>query len=137
MKKTGAGIVLIVAAVIAVIALYLMFSGLRMRVQPKITPLQSRMLALPQGIVPVSFNAFHWQPVRKTRRIPSMHFRSSARGRPPPNRGVFTCGGSQGTIFARSSSETRYRFLFTCDLLPGPPCPWKAYRQINSYSDRL
>lgn len=53
MKKIAAGIVLIVALVIAVVALYLMFSGPRMRVQPKIVPLQGQMPALPQGIVPV------------------------------------------------------------------------------------
>jgi mono/diheme cytochrome c family protein len=54
MKKIAAGTVLVVAAIIAVEALYLMFSGPRMRVQPKIVPLQARMPDLPQGIVPVS-----------------------------------------------------------------------------------
>jgi hypothetical protein len=54
MKKIVAGIVLIVAAIIAVVALYLMFSGPRMRVQPKIVPQQAQLPALPQGIVPVS-----------------------------------------------------------------------------------
>jgi mono/diheme cytochrome c family protein len=54
MKKIAAGTVLVVAAIIAIVALYLMFSGPRMRVQPKIVPLQAQMPELPQGIVPVS-----------------------------------------------------------------------------------
>jgi mono/diheme cytochrome c family protein len=53
-KKVIAGIALIVAAGTAVVVLYLMFSGPRMRIQLKITPLQARMPAMPQGIVPVS-----------------------------------------------------------------------------------
>lgn len=55
MKKIAAGIVLIVAAVIAIVVLYLMFSNPRMRVQPKIVSQQARMPAMPRGIVPVSF----------------------------------------------------------------------------------
>jgi hypothetical protein len=54
MRKIGAGIVLIIAAVVAVEALYLMFSGPRMCVQPKIISLQAQMPAVPEGIVPVS-----------------------------------------------------------------------------------
>jgi len=54
MKKIAAGTVLVVAAVIAIVALYLMFSGPRMRVQPKIIPLQAQMPPVPEGIVPVS-----------------------------------------------------------------------------------
>ncbi len=30
--------------------------------------------------IPVAFNAFHWHPVRSTKKIPSMAFRSSTRG---------------------------------------------------------
>ncbi len=54
MKRTAAGTVLIVVAVIAVVMLYLMFSGPRMRIQPKIVPQQGQLPDLPQGIVPVS-----------------------------------------------------------------------------------
>ncbi len=54
MKKIAAGLILIIAAVVAAVALYLMFSGPRMRVQPKLVPLQAQMPPLPQGIVPVS-----------------------------------------------------------------------------------
>jgi mono/diheme cytochrome c family protein len=53
MKKIAAGIILLVGAVIAVVALYLMFSGPRMRVQPKILPYQALLPAMPEGIVPV------------------------------------------------------------------------------------
>ena len=53
MKKIAAGIVVFVAAVIAVVALYLMFSGPRMRVQPKLLPYQALMPATPDGVVPV------------------------------------------------------------------------------------
>jgi len=54
MKKIAAGIVLIVAAVIAIVALYLMFSGPRMRVQPKLLPYQALMPPTPEGTVPVA-----------------------------------------------------------------------------------
>lgn len=54
MKIVGAVIFLAVAAVAAAVALYLMFSGPRMRVQPKILPYQALMPATPEGIVPVS-----------------------------------------------------------------------------------
>lgn len=57
MKKIIGGVVLVVAAVVAVVALYLMFSGPRMRVQPKIVPLQAQMPPVPQGIVPVVIDA--------------------------------------------------------------------------------
>jgi len=54
MKKVAAGIVLIIAAAIAIVVLYLMFSGPRMRVQPKLIPLQAQLPAMPEGIVPIS-----------------------------------------------------------------------------------
>jgi mono/diheme cytochrome c family protein len=54
MKKIAAGIVLIVAVVIAIVALYLMFSGPRMRVQPKLLPYQALMPPTPEGIVSVA-----------------------------------------------------------------------------------
>ncbi len=53
MKKLAAGIVLVVAAAIAIVVLYLMFSGPRMRVQPKLLPYQALLPATPDGIVPV------------------------------------------------------------------------------------
>ena len=53
MKKIAARIIAIVAAVTAVVVLYLMFSGPRMRVQPKLLPYQALLPATPEGIVPV------------------------------------------------------------------------------------
>jgi len=54
MRKLGLLILVTGAAVVGAVALYLMFSGPRMRVQPKILPSQAQMPATPQGIVPVS-----------------------------------------------------------------------------------
>ena len=48
---------LVVVLVVAGVVLYLMFSGPRMRVEPKIMPYQAQLPAVPAGIVPV-------QPVR-------------------------------------------------------------------------
>jgi mono/diheme cytochrome c family protein len=53
MKKIAGGIGLVIGVVIAVVALYLMFSGPRMRMQPKIVPLQAQMPATPPGVAPV------------------------------------------------------------------------------------
>ena len=39
--------------------------------------------------------------------VPSMHTRSGARGRPPPNGWVFTCSGKCISISAHSSSGMR------------------------------
>jgi len=58
MRRLGVFILLAGAAVIGATALYLMFSGPRMRVQPKIVPSQWQMPAMPQGIVPVSLDLY-------------------------------------------------------------------------------
>jgi len=68
--------------------------------------------------IPVADSAFHWQPVRRTKKIPSMHARSDARGRPPPNRWVFFRAGSSGSIFRQSSSGIR-KFLAASSVRPG------------------
>jgi len=47
-------ILLIVGVAVGGYVLYLMFSGPRMRVQPKLRPYQALMPALPQGTIPVS-----------------------------------------------------------------------------------
>jgi len=60
-----------------------------------------------EGQMPVADRAFHWHPVRRTKKIASMHARSEARGRPPPNRWVFLRRGSSGSIFRQSSSGIR------------------------------
>ncbi|OHB64047.1 MAG: hypothetical protein A2Y76_02715 [Planctomycetes bacterium RBG_13_60_9] len=54
MKTAG---VLIVVVAVGVAVLYLMFSGPRMRTQPKMMPYQATVPALPQGMVPVSIEA--------------------------------------------------------------------------------
>jgi mono/diheme cytochrome c family protein len=54
-KRMGAVVFLIGAVTVATTALYLMFSGPRMRIQPKYLPYQSQMPPTPEGIVPVSF----------------------------------------------------------------------------------
>ena len=49
--------------------------------------------------------SFHWQPVRRTYKIPSNSRRASARGRPP----CFPFGyfGISGSVRSHSASETR------------------------------
>jgi hypothetical protein len=60
--------------------------------------------------MPVAARAFHWHPVRRTKKTASMHARSLTRGRPPPNRWVFLRTGSSGSIFRQSSSGIRKAF---------------------------
>ncbi len=57
--------------------------------------------------MPVSFSAFHWQPVRKAKKIASIAARSGTRGLWQP-RGCFGRGGSNGSIFAHSASGRRH-----------------------------
>jgi len=54
MRKLGILIVLTGVVAVVPVALYLMFSGPRMRVQPKLIPQQAEMPAMPEGMVPVS-----------------------------------------------------------------------------------
>src|SRR5436305_11399989 len=54
--------------------------------------------------MPVADSAFDWQPVLSTKKMPSAHWRSGTRGRPPPKRWVFLCSGKSGSINAQSSS---------------------------------
>src|SRR5438067_13022342 len=54
--------------------------------------------------MPVAESAFHWQPVLSTKKMPSAHWRSGTRGRPPPKRCVFLCSGKSGSLNAQSSS---------------------------------
>jgi hypothetical protein len=53
-KKIGLAVVLLCALAGGVVALYLMFSGPRMRTQPKIVPYQAVMPSLPAGVIPVT-----------------------------------------------------------------------------------
>ena len=54
----------------------------------------------------VSRKAFHWQPVRSTKKIASMAARSGTRGLWQPS-GCFGRGGSKGSILAHNSSGKR------------------------------
>ena len=53
--------------------------------------------------MPVASSAFHWQPVRSTKRIAFIAERSGTRGLWQPS-GCFRLGGSSGSITAHSSS---------------------------------
>jgi len=53
MKRIAAVVVVSVGIVVAAVVLYLMFSGPRMRVQPRLVPLQAWTPAVPQGAIPV------------------------------------------------------------------------------------
>src|SRR5262245_52996172 len=55
---------------------------------------------------PVSCSAFHWQPVRSTKKMTSMAFRSSTRGRWQP-RGCGWRGGSSGPRRSHNASGRR------------------------------
>lgn len=54
LKRIGVVACVIVVTAVAATALYLMFSGPRMRIQPKYLPYQAQMPPMPEGIVPVS-----------------------------------------------------------------------------------
>ena len=56
--------------------------------------------------MPVSLRAFHWHPVRSTKKIASIAERSGTRGLWQPS-GCFGRGGSSGSIFAHSASGSR------------------------------
>lgn len=51
--------------------------------------------------MPVALSAFHWQPVRRTKKIASIAARSGTRGLWQP-KGCFGRSGSSGAIFAHS-----------------------------------
>jgi hypothetical protein len=54
----------------------------------------------------VWFNAFHWQPVRSTKKMASIAARSGTRGLWQPS-GCFGRGGSNGSISAHNASGSR------------------------------
>jgi hypothetical protein len=56
--------------------------------------------------MPVSLRAFHWHPVRSTKKIASIAERSGTRGLWQPS-GCFGRGGSSGSILAHSASGSR------------------------------
>jgi hypothetical protein len=56
--------------------------------------------------MPVWFSAFHWHPVRSTKKMASIAARSGTRGLWQPS-GCFGRGGSSGSIFAHNASGSR------------------------------
>ena len=56
--------------------------------------------------MPVAFSAFHWQPVRSTKKIATMALRSGTRGLWQP-KGCRGRSGSKGSISAHSASGRR------------------------------
>ena len=65
--------------------------------------------------MPVAFRAFHWQPVRNTKKIAAIAARSGTRGLWQPS-GCAGRGGRSGAIFAHSSSGSRQPSSFTAVL---------------------
>jgi hypothetical protein len=76
----------------------------RRRKTPSATHSWKRSWAVEPGQKRVALSAFHWQPVRRTNRMASMHTRSSLRGRPPPKRWVLRCSGSNSCMACQRSS---------------------------------
>lgn len=74
------------------------------RKKPSCTHAWKRSCAVELGQMPVEESAFHWQPVRSTKKMPSAQVRSGTRGRPPPKRCVLGCGAKSGSMSAQSSS---------------------------------
>ena len=72
--------------------------------KPSSTHAWKRSWAVEEAQRPVAESAFHWQPVRSTKKMASAHTRSGTRGRPPPRGCVFWCAGKSGSIKAQSSS---------------------------------
>jgi hypothetical protein len=79
----------------------------RARKTPSATHSWKRSWAVEPGQNLVASRAFHWQPVRSTKKMASMQTRSGVRGRPPPNRWVLTCSGKCISISAHRSSGMR------------------------------
>ena len=75
--------------------------------KPACTHSWKRSWAVEPGQNFVASNAFHWQPVRSTKKMASKHTRSGTRGRPPPKRCVFGCGGISHWISSHKSSGAR------------------------------
>jgi hypothetical protein len=77
--------------------------------------------------MPVALSAFHWQPVRNTKKMASIAFRSGTRGLWQP-KGCLGRGGSKGSILAQSSSGSRQPSsrTLTRPLIHLPPAPEAA-----------
>ncbi len=81
--------------------------------------------------MPVSFSACHWQPVRSTKKMASIAFRSSTRGRWHP-KGCGLRGGSKGTMRSHNSSgirQSRWAFSWSSGISEAPM--WKAFLSVG------
>ena len=74
------------------------------RKKPSSTHAWKRSCAVEEAQSPVALSAFHWQPVRSTKKMAAAQTRSGVRGRPPPRKCGFLCTGKSGSIKAQSSS---------------------------------
>jgi hypothetical protein len=74
------------------------------RKKPSATHAWKRSCAVEEAHSFVADSAFHWQPVRSTKKMASAQRRSDTRGRPPPKRCVFLCSANKGSINAHNSS---------------------------------
>jgi hypothetical protein len=91
--------------------------------------------------MPVSLSAFHWHPVRSTKKIAFIAARSGTRGLWQP-KGCFGRAGSRGCIFAHSasgrrqpSSRTRRFGVFSLFFFLMPQIMGSAV--ASAYRDRL
>jgi hypothetical protein len=79
----------------------------RRRKKPSATHCWNRSCAVEPGTNLVASSAFHWQPVRSTKKMASAHSRSERLGRPPPKRWVLRLLRIKGSISAHSASGMR------------------------------
>jgi hypothetical protein len=90
--------------------------------------------------MPVALSAFHWQPVRRTKKIASIAARSGTRGLWQP-KGCLGRSGSSGAMRAHTSSGKRQPSSFTGALaIVRPPERQKPDVALGSpviYRDRL
>jgi hypothetical protein len=113
------------------------FSNLRCscgQTPARIHSVKRRQQVLPLGHRSLAGSICHWQPVRSTYAMPSMHLRSSTRGAPP--RGSGRCVGSKGLISFQRSSGTNGSAMgqLPCYLLP--TTPFKIYNTKRMQNHR-
>lgn len=103
----------------------------RRRKKPSLTHSWKRSWAVEPGTKRVASSAFHWQPVRSTKKMASAHARSPRRGRPPPKRWVLRRLRMSGSISCHNLSGMRQSSIpadvFITRLLPSR-CLRRSYR---------
>lgn len=94
--------------------------------------------------MPVAFRAFHWQPVRRTKKMASMAWRSSTRGLWQPS-GWSGRGGSSSAMRIQSGSGSRQPSSTTGGLAetlamrgtPGAEGGHQEFYAVSPYWDRF